>query len=115
MQRREESVTQWGNAYFRPGTAPEAERISNSPSYVDSAPKKAALSSPPTSLSEVNFALRSAAKQAQKHKSSSRPPSGARGTPDAAVRSTRSTEKRERIARSSGGAHNTSQSRSRGD
>lgn len=76
-----ESVTQWGNAYFRPGTAPEAERVvHNSPSsYNDNTPTKKALSSPPTSLSEVNFALRSAARQAQKYnnKSSSRPPSGA--------------------------------------
>lgn len=53
--------------------------------YADSTPKKAALSSPPTSLSELNFALRSAARQAQnypqKHKSSSRPPSGLNKSP----------------------------------
>ena len=86
-QRREDpkSVTQWGNAYFRPGTAPEvpasnsalyqtcpvfscileqAETNAHS-GYTDSTPKKTSLSSPPTSLSEVNFALRSAARQAQ--------------------------------------------------
>lgn len=109
------SVKQWGNAYFRPGTAPEVERNLVTPAYNDASPKKAALSSPPTSLSEINFALRAAAKQAQKHKSSSRPPSGARGTPDATARARASEKKERNVARSSGGAHNTSQSRSRGD
>jgi len=100
-QRREDpkSVTQWGNAYFRPGTAPEAETNAHS-GYTDSTPKKTSLSSPPTSLSEVNFALRSAARQAQKHKSSSsRPPSGTQKH-DIASRVSRSGDKRERGVRS---------------
>merc|ERR1712159_612932 len=59
------SVTQWGGAFFRPGAAPEVERVRAEPIFGDSEQKKKALSSPPTSLSEVNFALRSAARQAQ--------------------------------------------------
>jgi len=102
-KRDQESVTQWGSNYFRPGTAPEVERmVPNSPTN-NVVPKKTALSSPPTSLSEVNFALRSAARQAQKHKSSSRPPSGARGTPDSTTKASRSSaEKKERSMSRSG-------------
>jgi hypothetical protein len=70
-------ATQWTSANFRPGTAPDATLFSACERRAYS-PKD--LSSPPTTLSETNFALKMAAR-------SSHPVSCFRSSPDSFTRS----------------------------
>jgi len=76
IKSHQSPTTQWTNANFRPGTAPDATLFSACERRAYS-PKD--LSSPPTTLSETNFALKMAAR-------SSQPISCFRSSPDSFTR-----------------------------